>query len=107
MSNGPPALQALPRLGLLLVYSSATEPRRRFRDSLSPMFDPVASSVSLPTQEEKIIRFWKERQIYEKTLAVRSGAPPFVFYEGPPTANGLPHPGHCLTRAIKDLFPPL
>jgi isoleucyl-tRNA synthetase len=69
------------------------------------MFDPVTSSVSLPQQEEKIIRFWKERQIYEKTLAVRAAAPPFVFYEGPPTANGLPHPGHCLTRAIKDLFP--
>ena len=69
------------------------------------MFDPVASSVSLPQQEEKIIRFWKERQIYEKTLAHRAAAPPFVFYEGPPTANGLPHPGHCLTRAIKDLFP--
>ncbi len=69
------------------------------------MFDPVASSVSLPKQEEKTILFWKERQIYEKTLAVRTGAPPFVFYEGPPTANGLPHPGHCLTRAIKDLFP--
>jgi isoleucyl-tRNA synthetase len=69
------------------------------------MFDPVASSVSLPQQEEKIIRFWNERQIYEKTLAARAGAPPFVFYEGPPTANGLPHPGHCLTRAIKDLFP--
>jgi isoleucyl-tRNA synthetase len=69
------------------------------------MFDPVTSSVSLPQQEEKIICFWKEREIYEKTLAARAGAPPFVFYEGPPTANGLPHPGHCLTRAIKDLFP--
>ncbi|MGD0897277.1 MAG: class I tRNA ligase family protein [Thermoguttaceae bacterium] len=69
------------------------------------MFDPVDSSVSLPQQEERIIRFWKERQIYEKSLAARADAPPFVFYEGPPTANGLPHPGHCLTRAIKDLFP--
>ena len=69
------------------------------------MFDPVESSVSLPQQEEKIIRFWKERQIYEKTLAARAVRPAFVFYEGPPTANGLPHPGHCLTRAIKDLFP--
>ncbi|MGA2258325.1 MAG: isoleucine--tRNA ligase, partial [Thermoguttaceae bacterium] len=71
------------------------------------MFDPVASSssVSLPKQEERIIGFWKEQQIYEKTLAVRTGGPSFVFYEGPPTANGLPHPGHCLTRAIKDLFP--
>ena len=69
------------------------------------MFRPVESPVSFPAQEEQIIRFWKERAIYEKSLQARSGAKPFVFYEGPPTANGLPHPGHCLTRAIKDLFP--
>ncbi|MGD0384310.1 MAG: class I tRNA ligase family protein, partial [Thermoguttaceae bacterium] len=69
------------------------------------MFQPITSSVSFPKLEEKIIQFWKDRGIYEKSLAIRRGAPPFVFYEGPPTANGLPHPGHCLTRAIKDLFP--
>lgn len=69
------------------------------------MFEPVESSVSFPKLEERIIRFWKENGTYEKSLAIRAGAPAFVFYEGPPTANGLPHPGHCLTRAIKDLFP--
>jgi isoleucyl-tRNA synthetase len=69
------------------------------------MFRPVASSVSFPNLEERIIRFWRERRIYEKSLDARRGAPAFVFYEGPPTANGLPHPGHCLTRSIKDLFP--
>ncbi|MHC4177410.1 MAG: class I tRNA ligase family protein, partial [Planctomycetota bacterium] len=69
------------------------------------MFHPVESSVSFPKLEENIARFWKERQIYEKSLQARASAPAFVFYEGPPTANGLPHPGHCLTRAIKDLFP--
>ena len=69
------------------------------------MFDPVESNVSFPRLEEQIGRFWKEKDIYEKSLAARAGAPAFVFYEGPPTANGLPHPGHCLTRAIKDLFP--
>jgi isoleucyl-tRNA synthetase len=69
------------------------------------MFDPVESNVSFPRLEEEIGRFWKEKDIYEKSLAARAGAPAFVFYEGPPTANGLPHPGHCLTRAIKDLFP--
>ncbi len=69
------------------------------------MFERVESSVSFPRLEEDILGFWKERQIYEKSLAARQGAKPFVFYEGPPTANGLPHPGHCLTRAIKDLFP--
>ncbi len=69
------------------------------------MFERVENSVSFPRLEEDILGFWKERQIYEKSLAARQGAKPFVFYEGPPTANGLPHPGHCLTRAIKDLFP--
>lgn len=69
------------------------------------MFHPVESSVSFPKLEEAIGRFWKDRGIYEKSLAARAHAPAFVFYEGPPTANGLPHPGHCLTRAIKDLFP--
>jgi isoleucyl-tRNA synthetase len=69
------------------------------------MFKPVESSVSFPKLEEAIAQLWRQGGIYEKSLAARAGAPTFVFYEGPPTANGLPHPGHCLTRAIKDLFP--
>src|SRR5436309_1891427 len=69
------------------------------------MFRPVESNVSFPALEAEIGRFWRELQIYEKSLQQRAGRPRFVFYEGPPTANGLPHPGHCLTRAIKDLFP--
>ena len=69
------------------------------------MFDPVESNVSFPRVESEIGRFWKANEIYEKSLAQRADAPAFVFFEGPPTANGLPHPGHCLTRAIKDLFP--
>jgi len=69
------------------------------------MFQPVSSQANLPEQEEAMLRFWKERGIYEQSLAQRAGAERFVFYEGPPTANGMPHPGHCLTRAIKDLFP--
>ncbi len=74
---------------------------------MATMFQPVEGSVSFPKLEEEISRFWKEREIYEKSLAARADAPngQFVFYEGPPTANGLPHPGHCLTRSIKDLFP--
>ncbi len=69
------------------------------------MFDPVERDFSFPRLEEEIRRFWKDEAIYEKSLTARTGAPAFVFYEGPPTANGMPHPGHCLTRAIKDLFP--
>jgi isoleucyl-tRNA synthetase len=55
--------------------------------------------------EGECVQFWNDRRIYEKSLAARADSPAFVFYEGPPTANGMPHPGHCLTRAIKDLFP--
>jgi isoleucyl-tRNA synthetase len=69
------------------------------------MFAPVPKNVDFPQQEEQILAFWNERQIYDKTLAQRKDAPNYVFYEGPPTANGKPHPGHCLTRAIKDVFP--
>ncbi|HVX13453.1 MAG TPA: isoleucine--tRNA ligase [Pirellulales bacterium] len=69
------------------------------------MFRPVDSSPHFPSIETEIIRFWKERRIYEKSLGRRTNSPAFIFYEGPPTANGMPHPGHCLTRAIKDLFP--
>ena len=69
------------------------------------MFKSVSTSVRFPKQEEEILAFWKSREIYQKSLEQRADADPFVFYEGPPTANGLPHPGHCLTRAIKDLFP--
>jgi len=69
------------------------------------MFQPVTQSVRFPELEAEVGRFWKEQRIYEQSLEQRRGAPNFVFYEGPPTANGMPHPGHCLTRAIKDLFP--
>ena len=69
------------------------------------MFEKVDGQTSFPNQEESILEFWKENGIYEESLRRREGSPKFVFFEGPPTANGLPHPGHCLTRAIKDVFP--
>ena len=69
------------------------------------MFPAVEKNESFADRELAIGDFWKKQGIYEKTLAARDGAEDFVFYEGPPTANGMPHPGHCLTRAIKDLFP--
>jgi isoleucyl-tRNA synthetase len=69
------------------------------------MFQLVANDASFPNLEEEVLDFWKRQNIYSKSLERRTGAPRFIFYEGPPTANGMPHPGHCLTRAIKDLFP--
>src|SRR5512144_3120428 len=69
------------------------------------MFTEVPAQFDFPASERKVLRFWDEHDIYAKSLKQREGAPVFVFYEGPPTANGLPHPGHCLTRTIKDVFP--
>ena len=69
------------------------------------MFHPVETNINFPDQEERILNFWRERKTYDRALSQRQGGPKYVFYEGPPTANGKPHPGHCLTRAIKDLFP--
>lgn len=70
-----------------------------------PVFSPVPSPFNFSETEKEILRFWKDEQIYHQSLKQREGAPKFVFYEGPPTANGMPHPGHCLTRTIKDIFP--
>jgi len=69
------------------------------------MFDRVPPSVAFPQLEDQIAQFWREHAIYDQSLQRRQHARSFVFFEGPPTANGMPHPGHCLTRAIKDLFP--
>ncbi|MBQ1456537.1 MAG: isoleucine--tRNA ligase [Thermoguttaceae bacterium] len=65
------------------------------------------SGPDFPGNEEKLVRRWRDLNIYEKLQAERraKNCGEFVFYEGPPTANGHPHPGHCLTRAIKDLYP--
>ncbi len=70
-----------------------------------PAFEKVSTALDFPKEERAVLAFWKERRVFEASLDQRKGAPPFVFYEGPPTANGLPHNGHVLTRVIKDLFP--
>ena len=69
------------------------------------MFKPVPSNPNFPELELQVLQFWRDERVYDQSLEQRKGAERFVFYEGPPTANGMPHPGHCLTRAIKDLFP--
>ncbi|MCR4425161.1 MAG: isoleucine--tRNA ligase [Firmicutes bacterium] len=67
------------------------------------MFKRVDASMDFPEMESRILDFWKENRVFENSVRQREGAPEFIFYEGPPTANGLPHPGHVLTRAIKDV----
>lgn len=67
-------------------------------------FKPVSSKVDLPALDEEILAFWHDQHVFEQSVERRQGAPRFVFYEGPPTANGLPGFHHVLARAYKDLF---
>jgi len=69
------------------------------------MFQEVSTRTSFPQMEVEVLRFWNERDIFHKSLKQREGRPPFVFYEGPPTANNPPGIHHVLARALKDLFP--
>src|SRR6202789_2228586 len=71
----------------------------------TPVFEKVPSELNFPRDERATLELWKRERIFERSLELRKCAPTFVFYEGPPTANGLPHNGHVLTRVIKDLFP--
>ncbi len=68
------------------------------------MFDPVSPQVSFTEIDSTQLRFWESANIFEKSLEESQGREPFIFYEGPPTANGMPHPGHVLTRVMKDVF---
>ena len=68
-------------------------------------FKPVTSKLDIPAMEEAVLKAWKREKIFEKTLSTREGGPEYVFYEGPPTANGKPGVHHVLARAFKDMFP--
>jgi isoleucyl-tRNA synthetase len=66
---------------------------------------PVTSDVQFPALEEQVLAFWKEHQIKEKGLEANLGKEPFVFFDGPPFATGLPHYGHLLPGTLKDIIP--
>jgi len=69
------------------------------------MYNPVNSRVSFPRLEEEIRSWWKENNVFEKSVTSREGGPRFVLYEGPPTANGNPGIHHVLARTFKDVIP--
>jgi len=60
--------------------------------------------LDLPALANEVLDFWKDEKIFEKSIAIREGGEPFVFFEGPPSANGLPGIHHVMARAIKDIF---
>jgi isoleucyl-tRNA synthetase len=66
-------------------------------------FRPFETILDSPASERKILEFWKEVRAFEEGLRRREGSPPFLFYEGPPTANGLPGVHHVLSRTVKDV----
>lgn len=69
------------------------------------MFKKVEPTMNFAPIEENILDFWNKEQVFKKSIENRQDAPNYVFYEGPPTANGMPHAGHVLTRVVKDLIP--
>ena len=69
------------------------------------MIKKVSTDLDFLSREKAVIELWKERDVFRRSIDQREGADVFTFYDGPPTANGKPHFGHILTRAMKDLIP--
>jgi isoleucyl-tRNA synthetase len=72
-----------------------------------PLIPPrkVDARQELPALEQEVLRRWREREVFAQSLRIRAQAPPWVFYEGPPTANGRPGSHHVLSRVFKDIYP--
>src|SRR2546423_14403548 len=69
------------------------------------VYEPVEPRVDLPEVERRMLEFWREQRVCERSLRQREGAPEWTFYEGPPTANGLPGLHHVESRTFKDVYP--
>ena len=70
-----------------------------------PKYAKVSTDLKFVEREKEVEKFWKDQDIFEKSMKVRAGCPTYTFYDGPPTANGKPHIGHVETRVIKDMIP--
>ncbi|MBR6329439.1 MAG: isoleucine--tRNA ligase [Lachnospiraceae bacterium] len=69
------------------------------------MYSKVDTGMNFVDREKEVEKFWKENDIFRKSMEIRKDGPTYTFYDGPPTANGKPHIGHVLTRVIKDMIP--
>ena len=69
------------------------------------MYKKVSTDLNFVEREKEVIEFWKKNDIFKKSIKAREGYPTFMFYDGPPTANGKPHIGHIETRVFKDVVP--
>src|SRR3954465_14485113 len=71
----------------------------------APPHRPLPKTPDFPALEEQVLERWRERDVFRESVRRREGAEPWVFYEGPPTANGRPGSHHVLARVFKDIFP--
>ena len=69
------------------------------------LYNKVNTDLNFVGREKEVEKFWEDNQIFEKSIESRKESPNYMFYDGPPTANGKPHIGHVLTRTIKDMIP--
>ncbi len=69
------------------------------------MYEKVSTDLNFVQREKKVLKFWQDNNIFEKSMDARKEGETYTFYDGPPTANGKPHIGHVLTRVIKDMIP--
>ncbi len=69
------------------------------------MYEKVSTGLNFVDREKEVEKFWQDNDIFKKSIDLREGCPTYMFYDGPPTANGKPHIGHVLTRVIKDMIP--
>ncbi|MCQ2498066.1 MAG: isoleucine--tRNA ligase [Lachnospiraceae bacterium] len=69
------------------------------------MYEKVSTDMNFVDREKSVEKFWRDNDIFKKSMEIREGCPTYTFYDGPPTANGKPHIGHVLTRCIKDMIP--
>ncbi|PLW70534.1 isoleucine--tRNA ligase [Streptomyces sp. SCUT-3] len=72
---------------------------------MTPQYQPVPAQVDLPALEHSVLGFWREHKVFARSLEQSEGRPEWVFYEGPPTANGMPGAHHIEARVFKDVFP--
>src|SRR4029077_12690887 len=78
-------------------------PHIKENDKMSTKFTEY-KGLDLPTVASEVLDFWKKENIFEKSITTHEGSQPYVFFEGPPSANGLPGIHHVMARAIKDIF---
>ncbi len=87
-----------------MAASSDEKPESENKEEIK-VYEKVSANMNFVEREKKIEQFWKDSDIFKKSIELKKDAPDYMFYDGPPTANGKPHIGHVLTRVIKDMIP--